>query len=119
MTTTATLISNQQAEIAEQVSIIRKSFDREVQLRARVAELLRELENERARDIHSCGPNCQRTGCVNRRLREENEALRKAYWKMRNAAAGYSNFCEDSASTRRCERDYEEAESMFRAMKGQ
>ena len=50
----------------------------------------------------------------------ENEALRKAYWKMRNAAAGYSNYCEESASTRRCEREYTEAEEMFRAaMKGQ
>jgi len=56
MTTTAQLISNLQAEIAE---------------------LKRELENERARDVHSCGPNCTRDGCVNRRLREENEALRK------------------------------------------
>ena len=50
-----------------------------------------------------------------RRLREENEGLRKAYWKMRNSAAGYSNFCEDSASTRRCERDYEEGEALYRA----
>ena len=54
------------------------------------------------------------------RLQAENEALRKAYWKMRNAAAGYSNYCEESASTRRCEREYTEAEEMFRAaMKGQ
>ena len=50
-----------------------------------------------------------------RRLHEENEGLRKAYWKMRNSAAGYSNYCEDSASTRRCERDYEEGEALYRA----
>lgn len=56
MTTTAQIICNLQAEIAE---------------------LQRELDNERARGIHSCGPNCQRDGCVNRRLQAENEALRK------------------------------------------
>lgn len=50
------------------------------------------------------------------RLRAENEALHKAYWKMRNAAAGYSNYCDDNASVRRCERDYEEAEAMYRAL---
>ena len=50
-----------------------------------------------------------------RRLHAENEALRKAYRKMRNAAAGYSNYCDDSASVRRCERDMDEAESMYRA----
>lgn len=50
-----------------------------------------------------------------RRLHAENEALRKAYLKMRNAAAGYSNYCDDSASVRRCERDMDEAESMYRA----
>jgi hypothetical protein len=53
-----------------------------------------------------------------RRLHEENEALKKAYRKMRNAAAGYSNYCDDSASVRRCERDMDEAESMYRAAIG-
>jgi hypothetical protein len=38
---------------------------------AEVAELKRELDNEQARDIHSCHPNCSREGCVNRRLRAE------------------------------------------------
>ena len=52
--------------------------------------------------------------CELRRLHAENEALRAAYWKMRNAAAGYSNYCEDSASVRRCERDMVQAESMYR-----
>ena len=50
-----------------------------------------------------------------RRLHAENEALRKAYWKMRNSAAGYSNYCDDNASTRRCERDYTEGEALYRA----
>lgn len=52
----------------------------------------------------------------NERLANENEMLRKAYRKMRNVAASYSNFCEESASTRRCEREYEEAESLFRSI---
>lgn len=51
------------------------------------------------------------------RLRAENAKLRAAYRKMCNAAAGYSNYCEDSASVRRCEREYEEAEAMYRAIK--
>lgn len=51
------------------------------------------------------------------RLRNENAKLRAAYGKMCNAAAGYSNCCEDSASVRRCEREYEEAEAMYRAIK--
>ena len=50
-----------------------------------------------------------------RRLHEVNQELIKAYRKMCNSAAGYSNYCEDSASTRRCERDFEEAENIFRA----
>ena len=51
-----------------------------------------------------------------RRLHEENEGLKKAYWKMRNSAAGYSNYCEYNASTRICERDYTEAEDLYRAI---
>ena len=51
-----------------------------------------------------------------RRLHEENEGLKKAYWVMRNAAAGYSNYCEESVNTRRCEREYTEAEDLYRAI---
>ena len=47
-------------------------------------------------------------------LKEENEALKKAYKIMRNAAAGLTNYCEPSASTRRCEREYEEAQMIYR-----
>lgn len=36
-----------------------------------------ELENERARGIHSCHDNCARDGCVNRKLRDELADLRK------------------------------------------
>ena len=50
-----------------------------------------------------------------RRLAAENEALRNAYRVMKNSAAGYSNYCEESASTRRCDREFTEAEELFRA----
>jgi hypothetical protein len=58
-------ISEQDAEIAA--------------LKAELAALRAEnerMENLLAMDVHSCGPNCQRDGCVNRRLREENDLLR-------------------------------------------
>lgn len=51
----------------------------------------------------------------NARLHEMNQELTKAYNKMRNSAAGYSNFCDDNANTRRCERDYVAAEALYRA----
>jgi len=40
--------------------------------------------------------------------------LEKAYLKARNSAAGLTNFCEESASVRRCEKELEEAEALFR-----
>lgn len=44
--------------------------DMAAEAEARHADRLREeLENEQARGIHSCHPNCTRDGCVNRRLR--------------------------------------------------
>lgn len=49
-------------------------------------------------------------------LRAEAEALRKAFMRMRNVAAGYSNCCEfDSANTRRLEREFEAADELFRS----
>ena len=42
------------------------------------AALKDELENEKARGIHSCGPNCSRPLCVaNRRIAELTAALTK------------------------------------------
>ena len=41
------------------------------------------------------------------------QGIVKAYYKMYNAAAGYSNYCEDSASVRRCERDFDEGHKLF------
>ena len=58
---------------------------------------------------------CDAAAAELRRLHEVNQELIKAYRKMYNSAASYSNYCEDSASTRRCERDFEEAENIFRA----
>ena len=38
-------------------------------LRWDLATAKTELANQRAADIHSCGPTCTRAGCVNARLR--------------------------------------------------
>lgn len=54
-------------------------------LRARVAELEVELENEQARGIHSCHPGCLRDGCVNRRLRDQLAAKALTIKTMREA----------------------------------
>lgn len=44
------------------------------QLRMRIADLERQLANERASAIHTCGPNCQRPGCVEHRERDQRVA---------------------------------------------
>lgn len=44
---------------------------------ADLEEEQKELENERARGIHTCHDNCTRDGCVNRRLRDELADVRK------------------------------------------
>lgn len=62
-----------------------------------------------------CGGTASQAAAELRRLAAENEALRKAYWKMRNSAAAYGNYCDDNANTRRCERDYIEGEALYRA----
>ena len=43
--------------------------------------------------------------------------LEKAYLKARNSAAGLTNYCEESASVRHCEKELEEAETLFREYK--
>ena len=40
-----------------------------------MSDLKSELDNERARDIHSCGPHCQRMECQQRREIERLSAL--------------------------------------------
>lgn len=72
-------------------------------------------------DIHTthvarnAAAELRRLVAENKRLHEMNQELTKAYNKMRNSAAGYSNFCDDNANTRRCERDYVAAEDLYRA----
>lgn len=44
------------------------------------------------------------------------EVIREAFVKMRNVAAGYSNYCEDSASTRRLDRELEVADELYRSI---
>lgn len=46
-------------------------------------------------------------------LANERERYKKAFQKMRNVAAVYSNHCEDNGSTRRLEREFTEAEKIF------
>lgn len=43
-------------------------------------------------------------------------SLQKAYWLARNSAAGLTNYCEDSASVRKCEKELQEAEDIYRAI---
>lgn len=40
--------------------------------------------------------------------------LDKAYKLARNSAAGLTNYCEHSASVRRCEKELEQAETIYR-----
>ena len=44
------------------------------------------------------------------------EKLRRAYCLARNAAAGLSNYCEESASTRACEKELAQAEEIYRTI---
>lgn len=80
------------------------------------AETLEKMRGPYLGDGINPGVNAYQLAAELRRLHAENEALRAAYRKMRDAAAGYSNYCEDSASVRRCERDMEQAESMYHAI---
>lgn len=45
----------------------------------------------------------------------ELKTTREAFMQMRNAAAGYSNYCEDSANTRRCDRDFAAADELYQS----
>jgi len=85
-------------------------------LQAEIVELKRELENERARDIHSCGPDCSRAGCVNRRLRDENEALRKFVLEVSKQTPEKPDYW---SSCGQCGSNISEAEDILAAMKGQ
>lgn len=61
-------------EIHATVEILDATFR---DLIADLEETQKELENEKARGIHSCHDNCTQDGCVNRRLRDELSAARQ------------------------------------------
>lgn len=90
---------------------------------AEIADLKRELDNEQARGIHSCHPNCTREGCVNRRLRAELEAARAELEveRVRLAACGVvamANTPDSAAKTRKILPEYRSAslEEVIRAV---
>lgn len=68
------------ARVAPVLGVIQNVYTAE-QMRAYAAAdnaaLRAELANARAADIHSCHAGCTRSGCVNARLREERDQLRK------------------------------------------
>jgi hypothetical protein len=44
------------------------------------------------------------------------KVLRQAYYLVRNSAAGLTNYCEESANLRRCEKELEQGEALFRGI---
>ncbi len=67
-----------------------------------IERLREELENERARGIHTCGPNCQRLAC---RQRREIEQLQAQVEALQNKCAQRGLSPEDSDRLQaRCER---------------
>lgn len=57
-----------------QAQELQDAWARNEQLLLHISDLKRQLANERASGIHSCGPNCQRPGCVERRERDQRVA---------------------------------------------
>lgn len=47
-------------------------------------------------------------------LIEAADKAKRAYWLARNSAAGLTNYCPESANSRRCERELDEAERIYR-----
>jgi uncharacterized protein (DUF1778 family) len=59
------------------------ALEQKLQLAEKTIEQLRR-ENERLKnDVHSCGLDCTKAGCVNRQLREENAAQALVIEKLR------------------------------------
>jgi len=78
------------------------------------------MENLLALDVHTCGPNCQRDGCVNRRLREENEALRRnleASTVRLNESLYQQSRLQAEANERPSAADYGELNEQFQALR--
>jgi len=71
-------VAELEAEIAR-ISLMRQRMADELNARTKqVEELQEELDNEKAREIHTCHDNCTKDGCVNRRLRQQIEQLSAA-----------------------------------------
>jgi hypothetical protein len=56
---------------------------------------------------------CAAVDAVDALVEAANKANR-AYWLARNSAAGLTNYCPESANSRRCERELDEAERIYR-----
>ena len=63
------LLKQAEDEMGEQARLLGMSGSREAALLAKIDN----LQNS----IHSCGPTCNKAGCVNRRLMEERDGLAK------------------------------------------
>jgi hypothetical protein len=88
----------------------------------RLAAQLEDAESARLHLLPYAAAELRRLHGENKLLHERHhfdngvlKELLEAYRKMRNSAAGYSNFCDDNANTRRCERDFVAAEALYRA----
>ena len=90
---------------------------------AKVRELQKENESLASALASSCDEQRHElwesggiAGCERARVAErQRDALLEAYRKMKNVAAGYSNLCDDSAFTRKLEREFEAADAIARA----
>lgn len=64
---------------------------------AEIERLRNQLEEEHARGIHSCGPKCNASGCVNRRLREQVRVLSAVLDKANNYLFGSEAWTKEAA----------------------
>lgn len=106
--------------------VLASDYDRDVQrllgeiagLRDRKNSIVALLE-ERDRQYVITGDyiaKCQKLADERDALAAENKRLREAFLNIRNVAAGYSNFCEENASTRRLEREFEASDKLYRSI---
>lgn len=79
---------NTLADAAVEILWTEKCLELAKLVRQHIEATAAELANERARGIHTCGPDCTRSGCVNARLRAELESLRKDAARYRKLRAG-------------------------------
>lgn len=68
--------------------------------------------------LHRCHCGAEKDDCCDC-LKETIDGLAKAYRLARNAAAGLTNYCEESASTRKCEKELQLAEDTYRNLTGE